>query len=162
MRCFRAPSGCADGTEWRMTMTVCPALHPSSYLRSSRKLYRKTVGQWTMACGPLSMLPLFLFWVRVARCYPGWPGTHRNPPAYVSQVLGLRAWATTPSIVLWLYKAWQFMSLPHKLPASGACCCVFKCIFLLPEWMQTNLVGRHFLSPFKDHFYLEQRWRQQQ
>jgi hypothetical protein len=41
----------------------------------------------------------------VSLCSPGCPGTHfadqaglelRNPPASASQVLGLKAWATTP------------------------------------------------------------------
>jgi hypothetical protein len=49
---------------------------------------------------------LFLvFRDRVSLCSPGCPGTHfvdqaglelRNPPASASQVLGLKAWATTP------------------------------------------------------------------
>jgi hypothetical protein len=56
----------------------------------------------------------FFFWFfgflvfqdRVSLCSPGCPGTHsvdqaglelRNPPASASQVLGLKAWATTPS-----------------------------------------------------------------
>jgi hypothetical protein len=48
---------------------------------------------------------LFLFFQdRVSLCSPGCPGTHsvdqaglelRNPPASASQVLGLKAWATT-------------------------------------------------------------------
>jgi hypothetical protein len=51
--------------------------------------------------------PLFflVFWDRVFLCSPGCPGTHfvdqaglelRNPPASASQVLGLKACATTP------------------------------------------------------------------
>jgi hypothetical protein len=47
-----------------------------------------------------------LFWVRVSLCSPGCPGAHsvdqaglelRNLPASASRVLGLKAWATTPS-----------------------------------------------------------------
>jgi hypothetical protein len=49
---------------------------------------------------------LFCFGDRVSLCSPGYPGTHfvdqaglelRNPPASASQVLGLKACATTPS-----------------------------------------------------------------
>jgi hypothetical protein len=44
---------------------------------------------------------------RVSLCSPGCPGTHsvdqaglelRNPPASASQVLGLKAWVTTPGL----------------------------------------------------------------
>lgn len=35
-------------------------------------------------------------------CRPGWPGTHRDPPAFASQVLGLQMWATMPSFY-WSY-----------------------------------------------------------
>jgi hypothetical protein len=47
-----------------------------------------------------------VFWDRVFLCSPGCPGTHsvdeaglklRNPPDSASQVLGLKACATTPS-----------------------------------------------------------------
>jgi hypothetical protein len=49
---------------------------------------------------------VFVFQDRVSLCSPGCPGTHsvdqtglklRNPPASASQVLGLKACATTPS-----------------------------------------------------------------
>jgi hypothetical protein len=54
----------------------------------------------------------FGFWDRVSLCSPGCPGTHfvdqaglelRNLPASASQVLGLKACATTPSSVISLY-----------------------------------------------------------
>ena len=53
---------------------------------------------------------LFVFRDRVSLYSPGCPGTHfvdqadlklRNPPAAASQVLGLKACATTPSWYLW-------------------------------------------------------------
>jgi hypothetical protein len=53
---------------------------------------------------------VFVFQDRISLCCPGCPGTHsvdqaglelRNPPASASQVLGLKAWATTA----WLTKA---------------------------------------------------------
>jgi hypothetical protein len=72
---------------------------------------------------------LFCFWDRVSLCSPGCPGTHsidqvslklRNLPASASQVLGLKACATTPGcffvflscvfIVLYLYIVY-FLSL---------------------------------------------------
>jgi hypothetical protein len=46
---------------------------------------------------------------QVSLCSPGYPGTHfvdqaglelRNPPASASQVLGLKAWATTARLLL--------------------------------------------------------------
>jgi hypothetical protein len=49
---------------------------------------------------------------RVSLCSPGCPGTHsvdqaglelRNPPASASQVLGLKACATTARLVGWVY-----------------------------------------------------------
>jgi hypothetical protein len=55
----------------------------------------------------------FFFWDRVSLCSPGYPGTHfvaqaglelRNPPASASQVLGLKACATTPGnskLLIW-------------------------------------------------------------
>jgi hypothetical protein len=55
---------------------------------------------------------VFVFWFfrdRVSLCSPGCPGTHsvdqaglelRNPPASASQVLGLKAWATTARLPL--------------------------------------------------------------
>jgi hypothetical protein len=62
---------------------------------------------------------LFLFLLfrdKVSLCSPGCPGTHsvdqaglelRNPPASASQVLGLKAYTTTPGVELFsllLYK----------------------------------------------------------
>jgi hypothetical protein len=59
----------------------------------------------------------FLFWGvfqdRVSLCSPGCPETHsvdqaglelRNPPASASQVLGLKACATTPSYFHFIHK----------------------------------------------------------
>jgi hypothetical protein len=55
------------------------------------------------------------FWVfrdRVSLCSPGCPGTHfvdqaglklRNPPASASQVLGLKAYTTTPGLFIYFY-----------------------------------------------------------
>ena len=49
----------------------------------------------------------FVFFARVYLCSPGYPGTHavdqaglelRNPPASASQVLGLKACATTTQL----------------------------------------------------------------
>jgi hypothetical protein len=51
---------------------------------------------------------------RVSLCSPGYPVTHfvdqaglefRNPPASASQVLGLKAYATTPGFYLFLNKS---------------------------------------------------------
>jgi hypothetical protein len=73
-----------------------------------------------------------LFWDRVSLCSPGCPETHsvdqaglklRNPPASASQVLGLKACATTarPSSYLKNYKGkpmrWLSFS-KHLLPIS--------------------------------------------
>jgi hypothetical protein len=63
---------------------------------------------WTLKCLILIYLWQFFFLVfrdRVSLCSPGCPGTRsvdqaglelRNPPAFASQVLGLKACATTP------------------------------------------------------------------
>ena len=63
-------------------------------------------------CFVLFCFVLFLFfWDRVSLCSPGWPGTHfvdqgglelRNPLASASRVLGLKAWATTTQLALYL------------------------------------------------------------
>jgi hypothetical protein len=54
----------------------------------------------------------FVFRDRVSLCSPGCPGTHsvdqaglelRNPPASASRVLGLKACATMPSFILFLF-----------------------------------------------------------
>jgi hypothetical protein len=73
-------------------------------------------------------LALFFFLVfqdRVSLCSLGYPGTHfvdqaslelRNPPASASQVLGLKACATTPGyLVLKMGKpqAWASILSPH-------------------------------------------------
>ena len=60
---------------------------------------------------PVLLFFFFFFFLifrdRVSLCSPGCPGTHsvdqaglelRNPPASASQVLGLKAWATTPRL----------------------------------------------------------------
>jgi hypothetical protein len=39
----------------------------------------------------------YYFWDRVLLCSPGWPQTH-DPPASVSQVLGLEVWSPCPVI----------------------------------------------------------------
>jgi hypothetical protein len=63
-----------------------------------------------MSAGPLSFMlqVLFLFQDRVSLCSPGCPGAHsvdqarlelRNLPAFASQVLGLKACATTARLV---------------------------------------------------------------
>jgi hypothetical protein len=75
---------------------------------------RAVSGADHQASSPLVSHTWFLFFVfffflvlrdRVSLCSPGCPGTHsvdqavlelRNPPASVSQVLGLKACATTP------------------------------------------------------------------
>jgi hypothetical protein len=55
----------------------------------------------------------FFFRDRVSLCSLGCPGTHfvdqaglelRNPPASASQVLGLKACATTPGLILFFFK----------------------------------------------------------
>jgi hypothetical protein len=57
--------------------------------------------------GFLFVCLFFVFQDRVSLCSPGCPGTHsvdqtglelRNPPASASRVLGLKAYATTPSL----------------------------------------------------------------
>ena len=34
----------------------------------------------------------------VVHCRSGWPQTHRDPHAFASRVLGLKAWATSPQL----------------------------------------------------------------
>jgi hypothetical protein len=83
--------------------------------------YKETAHLWVL---PLFFGGLFLFfvclfgwfglvfWDRVSLCSPGCPGTHfvdqaglklRNPPASASQVLGLKACATTTWLYHWFY-----------------------------------------------------------
>ena len=71
-----------------------------------------------------------VFQDRVSLCSPGCPGTHsvdkaglelRNPPASSSQVLGLKAWATTAQfffffffvvvvvVLVWFSLVWLFV-----------------------------------------------------
>jgi hypothetical protein len=59
-----------------------------------------------------SFFVCFVFRDRVSLCSSGCPGTHfvdqaglelRNPPASASWVLGLKACATTPAILLLIY-----------------------------------------------------------
>ena len=61
----------------------------------------------------------FFFSSRVSLCSPGCPGTHfvdqaglelRNLPASASQVLGLKAWATTPGSKIHFLKLKSFAS----------------------------------------------------
>jgi hypothetical protein len=68
------------------------------------KVYRHDVGFCCCCCCFLS----FVFRDRVSLCSPGCPGTHsvnkaglelRNLPASASQVLGLKACATTPGMM---------------------------------------------------------------
>jgi hypothetical protein len=57
---------------------------------------------------------VFLFFRdRVSLCSPGCPGTHsvdqagielRNPPAFASQVLGLKVGATTALLIVWFLR----------------------------------------------------------
>ena len=60
---------------------------------------------WSVLMDSLLVLFCFVFQDRVSLCSPDCPGTHfvdqaglelRNPPASASQVLGLKACATTP------------------------------------------------------------------
>ena len=87
-------------------------------------------------------LPIFLFvWLvgwfwffrdRVSLCSPGCPGTYfvdqaslelRNPPASASQVLGLKACATTARLRCHFFKMIMFKLLPVALvPGSGGTC----------------------------------------
>jgi hypothetical protein len=67
---------------------------------------------------------LFVFPDRVSLCSPGCPGTHfvdqvglelRNPPASASQVLGLKACATTPGHIFFSYNLNSYLYSPeHK------------------------------------------------
>ena len=75
-----------------------PSLHLGKYW-----LHMGNFGYYVQSC------IFFFFWDRVFLCSPGCPGTHsvdqvglklRNPPAFASRVLGLKAWATTPGAEL--------------------------------------------------------------
>jgi hypothetical protein len=77
--------------------------------------------------GDTSTFVLFLFfWDRVSLYSPGCSGTHsvnqaslklRNPPASASQVLGLKAWATTTQRQVILIRE----SLYNQLLSDGGC-----------------------------------------
>jgi hypothetical protein len=67
---------------------------------------------------------LFVFQDRVSLCSPGYPGTHsvdqagpeiRNPPASASQVLGLKACATTA----WLASLFIFKTESHYIALAS-------------------------------------------
>jgi hypothetical protein len=93
-----------------------------------------TVPQWTIWSNPVShtkqkhnhitghILGFFLFFVffpdRVSLCSPGCPGTHsvdqaglelRNPPAYASRVLGLKACTTTARLIIGFLRNQKFL-----------------------------------------------------
>jgi hypothetical protein len=66
------------------------------------------------------MWVFFFFRDRVSLCSPGCPGTNfvdqaglelRNPPASASQMLGLKACATTPGDMCFFSWAWWHMLL---------------------------------------------------
>jgi hypothetical protein len=69
------------------------------------------------------------FWDRVSLCSPGCPGTHfvdqtglelRNPPASASQVLGLKACATTTwQNLAFIYVTTDQHFPPHPTPSPG-------------------------------------------
>jgi hypothetical protein len=71
---------------------------------------------------------LFVFRDRVSLYSPGCPGTHfvdqaglklRNSPASTAQVLGLKVWATTPSIYLfYVYTVAVQMVVSHHVVAG--------------------------------------------
>jgi hypothetical protein len=67
---------------------------------------------------------LLVFWDRVSLCSPGCPGTHfvdqtglelRNMPASASQVMGLKACATTAQQCLEVFSTTPGLFLPHIL-----------------------------------------------
>jgi hypothetical protein len=71
----------------------------------------------------------FVFWDRVSLCSPGCPGTHfvdqaglelRNPPASASQVLGLKACATTAWLIFFFF--WNRVSWYDHRSASNSLC----------------------------------------
>jgi hypothetical protein len=84
-----------------------------------------------IAPGRVLVLFCFVFFLvfrdRVSLCSPGCPGTHsvdqaglelRNPPAFSSQVLGLKECATTSQgIVFKAFFTWKKLSL--TLPVKG-------------------------------------------
>jgi hypothetical protein len=69
----------------------------------------------------------FVFRDRVSLCSPDCPGTHfvdqaglelRNPPASASQVLGLKACATTPGSNCVFYQKLRYQTYPCGDPKS--------------------------------------------
>ena len=79
----------------------------------------------------------WLFWDRVSLCSPGCPRTHfvdqadlklRNPPASTSQVLGLKACATTAQLIF--FKKWFIFTL----------CALMFCLHVC-LWDGANLIG---------------------
>ena len=80
----------------------------------------KSLLSWRCHSFLLFLLLLLLFWGRVSLCSPGCPGTHfvdqsglelRNLPASASQVLGLKACATTPGSFFFPIHSWSFHSV---------------------------------------------------
>jgi hypothetical protein len=78
-----------------------------SVLPSNHVYYRYTTHSCFWQDVSFSFLSFFFFWDRVSLCIPGCPGTHsvdqaglklRNPPPSASQVLGLKACATTAQL----------------------------------------------------------------
>jgi hypothetical protein len=77
---------------------------------------------------------------RVSLCSPGCPGTHsvdqaglelRNPPASASQVLGLKACVTTPSITCWFLFCLFFETGPLCSPGCPGTFYIYQANFEL-------------------------------
>jgi hypothetical protein len=96
---------------------------------------------------------LFIYLFRVFRdrvflCSPGCPGTHfvdqaglelRHPPASASQVLGLKAWATTPVLFIYLFTLHLSNALLPVTPSHNPS-------RLLSSILSSGWVGRPWVS----------------
>ena len=54
--------------------------------------------------------------------YPDWPGTHSDPPASASQVLGSKVCISTPILTfnsLWIHPMFPKVSTPFQIPSSS-------------------------------------------
>jgi hypothetical protein len=92
---------------------------------------------------------LFVFWDRVSLCSPGCPGTHsvdqaglelRSPPASASQVLGLKACATMPTLML------RVVYLDWKTRLSGLLCLGVEWQSL-PDCLSIKMLRVLYLQP---------------
>jgi hypothetical protein len=105
----------------------------------------------------LVFLFCFVFWFlvfgdRVSLCSPGYPGTHfvdqaglerRNPPASASQVLGLKACATTPHLFVRFFKVNVHWASPFRNTMLVHALQLFVCAFSLTAVMV--MILRHDL-----------------